>query len=51
MCCFGGVRYAMRMVYDTVSFSIVKKIARVPASENNLSWKIGGPGISRAYYY
>lgn len=40
-----------RLYYDLLMLQMVKLLGRVPATENNLAWKIAGPRISRKHFY
>jgi len=40
---FGVVRYLLRSLYDCVMYLFVLCLARVPASDNKIAWRVSGP--------
>jgi len=44
-------RRFLRSCFDSFMIRVIRLLGRVPASENNLAWKISGPGLSRKYFY
>ncbi|CAD8150535.1 unnamed protein product [Paramecium octaurelia] len=51
MAAFAYLRFYTRLLYDSFTINIIKLMGRVPSSENNIAWKISGPGLSRQYFY
>ncbi|CAK70170.1 unnamed protein product (macronuclear) [Paramecium tetraurelia] len=51
MAAFAYLRFYTRSLYDSFTIIIIKLMGRVPSSENNIAWKISGPGLSRQYFY
>ena len=45
------MRYIVRTLYDGFMFLIVYCLGRVPENDTCIAWKIGGPGISRNFYF
>ena len=48
---WGFLRFIFRTLYDSCMFVVIYLLGRVPETNSCIAWKIGGPGISRDYYY
>lgn len=45
------MRYLLRSLYDCIMYVIVCCFARVPIRENNIAWRIKGPGVGHVRQY
>jgi hypothetical protein len=50
-CCLSIIRRIIRTIFDIVMFGIIRLLARTPARNTQIAWKISGPGLSRKYYH
>ncbi|KRX03251.1 hypothetical protein PPERSA_09263 [Pseudocohnilembus persalinus] len=51
MALFGFSRYILRSLYDCFMYGIVRCFARNPVREDNMAWRIKGPGVENTQYY
>lgn len=47
---FALIARGFRIITDTFMYSVFKLLARTPARDTAVAWKISGPGLSRNYY-
>lgn len=50
MLIFAMSRFCLRLLYDSLMFSILKCIGKVPVTDSGFAWKTSGPGITYDHY-
>lgn len=44
------VRYVLRRIYDTISYTFIRCCARQPIEDSWVAWRVAGPGVSKKFY-